>query len=98
MTTTTQHTPGPWYSQPTAGHETHGQSAIASEATGKTVAIAYDGQTGARLIAAAPDLLAALETCVSELNQLAFLAKDKLAKAAIEKGIEALRKAKGGQQ
>ena len=51
-----------------------------------------------RLIAAAPDLLAALETCVSELNQLAFLANDKLANAAIEKGIEAIRKAKGGAQ
>jgi hypothetical protein len=40
----------------------HGQSAIASEANGKTVAIAYDGKADAHLIAAAPDLLAALET------------------------------------
>jgi hypothetical protein len=64
---TTQHTPGPWYSQPTAGHETHGQSAIASEATGKTVAIAYDGEADARLLAAAPELLEALNNLAGGL-------------------------------
>ena len=57
-----------------------------------------EDDANARLIAAAPELLTALETCVSELNQLAFLANDKLANAAIEKGIEAIRKAKGGAQ
>jgi hypothetical protein len=65
---TTKHTPGPWYSQPTAGHETHGQSAIASEATGKTVAIAYDGKADARLLAAAPDLLEALQGYVAHIE------------------------------
>jgi|688.fasta_scaffold02276_47 hypothetical protein len=64
---TTQHTPGPWYSQPTAGHETHGQSAIASEATGKTVALAYDGEADARLLAAAPELLEALNNLAGGL-------------------------------
>lgn len=57
---TTQHTPGPWYSAPTAGHDMHGQSAIAQEATGKTVAVAYDGKADARLLAAAPELLQVL--------------------------------------
>jgi hypothetical protein len=54
------HTPGPWYEQPSAGHERHGQSIVASERTGKTIAVVYDGNADAQLIAAAPDLLAAL--------------------------------------
>ena len=66
MTTQATHTPGPWYSQPTAGHEMHGQSAIASEANGKTVAIAYDGKADAHLLAAAPDLLAALRVIAED--------------------------------
>ncbi len=65
MTTQATHTPGPWYSQPTAGHEMHGQSAIASEANGKTVAIAYDGRADARLLAAAPEMLEALRAMVA---------------------------------
>jgi hypothetical protein len=60
-----QHTPGPWCSHPTAGHEMHGQSAIASEASGKTVAIAYDGRADAHLLAAAPEMLEALRAMVA---------------------------------
>jgi hypothetical protein len=73
MSTTTQHTPGPWYSQPTAGHETHGQCAIASEATGKTVAIAYHGQIDARLIAAAPMLLELVEQAYDRFTDNDFM-------------------------
>jgi hypothetical protein len=51
-----------WYTSNTAGHELHGQSAVANESTGKTVAIVYDGAKHARLIAAAPELLAALQS------------------------------------
>ena len=72
---TTKHTPGPWYSQPTAGHEAHGQSAIASEATGKTVAIAYDGKADARLLAAAPDMLKSLQFISRRLQQGGAAAK-----------------------
>ena len=68
MTTQATHTPGPWYSTPTAGHEMHGQSAIASEANGKTVAIAYDGKADAHLIAAAPDLLEALQNAAEIMS------------------------------
>jgi len=52
------HTPGPWDTQPTAGHETHGQSAV-YDANGKDIAIVYDGDANARLISAAPALLEA---------------------------------------
>ena len=106
---TTTHTPGPWHIG-----SGNGEGSIFAEngrmrlETGGTTLypICHNVSTwnideddaNARLIAAAPDLLAALETCVSELNQLAFLANDKLANAAIEKGIEAIRKAKGGAQ
>ena len=110
MSTTTQHTPGPW-------HIGSGNGENSIRAKNGRMKLYYDGCTtlypicnivsgwnteednaNLRLIAAAPDLLAALETCVSELNQLAFLANDKLANAAIEKGIEAIRKAKAGAQ
>jgi hypothetical protein len=105
--TTTQHTPGPWHIGSGNGEGSifakNGRMRL--ETGGTTLyAICHNVSTwnideddaNARLIAAAPDLLEALETCVSELNQLAFLANDKLANAAIEKSIEAIRKAKEG--
>lgn len=64
------HTPGPWYLMPTAGHDMHGQSAIAQEATGNTVAVAYDGKADARLLAAAPELLEALRWFADELPSI----------------------------
>jgi hypothetical protein len=85
---TTEHTLGPWYSQPTAGHDIHGQSAIASEATGKTVAIAYDGKADARLLAAAPDLLLALQSLLAVTEEPALDELDNrqdIARAAIAK-------------
>ena len=59
-TATAQHTPGPWETKGTAGHETHGQSAV------------Y-GDANARLIAAAPELLAALKLAASALDASAAL-------------------------
>jgi len=50
-------TPGPWYEAKTGNH----QGLVISEATGANVAVAYD-KKDAPLIAAAPDMLAALET------------------------------------
>ena len=56
-----KHTPGPWYSR--NGSSPHFQGQIASESTGATVAISYSDEDGAnaRLIAAAPELLDALQ-------------------------------------
>lgn len=49
----------------------------------------------AHLIAAAPDLLAALESCFSHLNQLAFIHNDKMSVDALKKAQQAISKAKG---
>lgn len=55
------HTPGPWHYR--VGADPHNQGQVSSESTGATVAITYgdEGGANAHLIAAAPDLLAALE-------------------------------------
>jgi hypothetical protein len=68
MTTQTKHMPGPWNARGTAGHETHGQSAVYGD-DGKDIAIVYDGEANARLIAAAPELLAALENTLKMLME-----------------------------
>lgn len=60
-----KHTPGPWEYAPTAGHETHGQSVVYND--GLSIAIVYDGEANARLIAAAPDLLQACKAAVVSL-------------------------------
>lgn len=58
------HTPGPWLTNGTAGHEKHGQWSVYAE-SGKTIAIVYDGERDANLIAAAPQLLEACQRLVS---------------------------------
>lgn len=52
-----------WYTSVTAGHDTHGQSAVYSE-DGKDIAIVYDGKAHGALIAAAPDMLTACRAFV----------------------------------
>lgn len=49
-----------WEVSNTAGHETHGQSAVYDTVTGADIAIVYDGKRHARLIAASPRMLSAL--------------------------------------
>ena len=72
MTQATRHTPGEWYATPTAGHEAHGQSLIIGEG-GATVALAYGVRPGdAALIAAAPAMLAALESILPHAEEEAF--------------------------
>ena len=57
---TQTHTPGPWY---TTAHGESYQSTVSQEETGKTIAVTYTtNNADAHLIAAAPDLLEALET------------------------------------
>ena len=52
------------------GGDPHNQGHVYDEATGATVAVTYSDEGGqhARLIAAAPDLLAALKQCLAELE------------------------------
>ena len=65
----TQHTPGPWV---TCGYE----NLIVNDNEGNTIVITPGGSTGtrlemkanARLIAAAPELLEALETCLAFID------------------------------
>ena len=66
--TTSQHAPARWYASETAGHETHGQTAIANETTGETIAIVYDGKKHGRLLAAAPQMLDALHTALESIG------------------------------
>ena len=65
--TNTQHTPGPWA---TDGRE-YGWHVL--DLTGKRLATVWrgraDGAKNARLIAAAPELLAALEACLAVPNK-----------------------------
>ncbi len=58
---TKQETAKTWYATPSAGHEIHGQSLVIDEADGANIAVVYDGDAHAALIASAPDLLAALQ-------------------------------------
>ena len=61
---------GPWRAQPTAGHDKHGQSVVYHEASGKDIAIVYDGDKHAALIAAAPELLFQLRLANDNLGLL----------------------------
>lgn len=56
-------TPSPWYARETFV----GQSIIASEATGASVAVAYDAADGP-MLAAAPELYAALRDLVARCD------------------------------
>lgn len=62
----TKHTLGPWY---TVAKNNNYQSIVCQELTGNTIAVTYTGDDNdARLIAAAPDLLAALEKLVKAID------------------------------
>ena len=50
MNTKTKHTAVQWASQPTAGHDRHGQSAVYDVQTGRTIALVYDGAMHAAYI------------------------------------------------
>ena len=89
----TKHTPGPWRATPPAlRHEKHGQSVVYAEADGKDVAVIYDGRANARLIAAAPELLAACKAIAALMDgqgranmpEVAGQARAAIAKATVE--------------
>lgn len=66
-----KHTPTPYYAKPTAGHETHGQTAIYSEQDGKTIAIVYDGEANAQFIVTACNSHSALVEALEDLKEQA---------------------------
>ena len=67
-----KHTPKPWYAAKTGNH----QGLVISEATSENVAVTYNGDEDAALIAAAPDLLAALRECVTDDNANCIVTND----------------------
>lgn len=74
-----QRTPGPWMAAPTAGHELHGQSVVYSEASGRDIAIVYDGRANAEFIARAcnayEELIAVLEKAKARIRWYAVNAE-----------------------
>jgi len=102
----TKHTPGPWQILDPSGDpfESNTRKVIASGKHGGLICDAsvhwYDPVTAranARLIAAAPDLLAALELALEQIGQFTGWGKvtDPDAEAALADGRAALAKAKG---
>lgn len=86
----THHTPGPWF---TEALSTIGHCAIV-DADGFTIANPSPmGQANARLIAAAPDLLAALQSALDQLSALSF-ADDRIVYAR-ERARAAIARATG---
>lgn len=85
------HTPGPWTARGTAGHERHGQSVVYADTDGKDVAIIYDGDADACLIAAAPQMWEALLEASRALTELDPLAEHHNATML----DDAIRKARG---
>ena len=88
----TKHTPGPWYEAGTGNH----QGLVISESTSANVAVAYD-KKDACLIAAAPDLLAALDCitrCLS-INGPAGTTAYIIADENMERARAAIAKARG---
>lgn len=89
-----------WYSKTTNVGSPSEQGLVIDESTGRNVAVAYDPKDGP-LLAAAPELLAALELHIAFLDSLnkGWLGKTTgdvgLLNKAYIKGSEALAKAKG---
>lgn len=64
---TNSHTPTPWHSRGTAGHEMHGQHSIWGE-DGKDIAIVYDGEANAACIVRAVNAHEALIQALDDLT------------------------------
>lgn len=64
-----KHTAGPWAVSRDAVPEGHVQNTIYAEGSGERVATAFLVEENAHLIAAAPDLLAALEYFTDQVEQ-----------------------------
>ena len=87
-----------WYYRPTAGHETHGQGVVVDEATGRDVAVIYDGDADGAMLAAAPEMLAALELVLNCQNYTSDGCPVSYElQAALTEARLAASKARGGQ-
>jgi hypothetical protein len=78
-----------WRSQHTAGHDTHGQTAVYDESDGKTVAIVYDGDAHASLISAAPTMYEALKALTHLCGEMGYYPLN------VEQAERALARAEG---
>ena len=88
--TIAQHTPPPWHVEPAVPGEASGFHIFAADPNGSTqdgdvvtIADFIESETNARLIAAAPDLLAALKAADAGFNEIATVLR-----RAIEQGGE----------
>jgi hypothetical protein len=104
MSTTETKVRHTWAAQHTAGHNTHGQTAVYDETTGKDIAIVYDGDAHAEFIVRAvnshADMLEALEHALALINEHAdelagFEHPDRI-NAVVDSSRAAIAKAKGG--
>ena len=96
MTQTVQHTPGPWEIWPDFDEEgENGSSIIGTNGDPLAVTISdrYSEDANAHLIAAAPELLEALEMIA---NDYAYLLETKLSSPDADMIHELIAKAKGG--
>lgn len=67
----TKHTPGPWELK-----KTRARIEVATPARGGCYAFTHNDEANARLIASAPDLLAALQECVTDDNATCIVTND----------------------
>ena len=102
MTTETKFTPGPWVLEdnPTV----NGQQVAAFEKTGDMagnrclqVIVRSNNAADASLIAAAPELLAALQKCAESMRD-AFPDFDHFERPAYKAAVDAIAKATGGEE
>ena len=97
----TKHTPGPWAISRDAVPAGWVQNTICAEGSGERVATAFLAEENAHLIAAAPDLLAALENLTATTRTFCNVPKDDqertpLDDQTIEAAFTAIARAKGG--
>ena len=97
--TMTAHTPGPWRYERTDGIPVNGRHMISGAVPGYLAevrdCVSGDVQANARLIAAAPDLLAALETAYMALIGYLPAHRNDVTDAAIGAARAAITKATG---
>jgi hypothetical protein len=90
---TTQHTPGPWYIDCQNESAAIGYRAIVDKDGYTVCSPSPMGQANARLIAAAPDLLAALDKILGEIGVRGKISRDdwrvEAARSAIAKATGA---------